>query len=181
MTHPLRLSFTLNFSVFRSEVLQDPDEARKLAREVFDVEAHQVVPQERIQERIVEETIDDPMPHVMEETVEGVKHCPQEREQSCTVEQAVDAPVPRTKEEPIGAVKHIRQERVERNTVEQIVAVLAKFLWRSLGARVPPPLPCGPPPCASPTFGMVSTTYRSFPDVLPFFRSFFQNVSLFLP
>ena len=77
----------------------------------------------------------------MEETVEGVKHCLQEREQSCTVEQAVDAPVPRTKEEPIGALKYIRQERVERNTVEQIVAVLAKFLWRSLGARVSPPLP----------------------------------------
>ena len=56
MTHSLRLSFTLNFSV----VLQDPDEAHKLARVAFDVEANQLVLQE--QEHIVEETIDDPMP-----------------------------------------------------------------------------------------------------------------------
>ena len=56
VTHSLRLSFTLNFSV----VLQDPDEAHKLARVAFDVEANQLVLQE--QEHIVEETIDDPMP-----------------------------------------------------------------------------------------------------------------------
>ena len=84
VAHPLRLSFTLNFSVFRSEVLQDPDEARKLARVAFEVEANQLVPKE--QEHIVEETIDDPMLYVMEETVEGVEHILQEREQSCTVE-----------------------------------------------------------------------------------------------
>ena len=72
VTHPLRLSFTLNFSVFQSDVLQDLDEARKLARVAFDVEANQLVPQE--QEHMVEETIDDPMPHVMEEIVEGAKH-----------------------------------------------------------------------------------------------------------
>ena len=30
VTHPIRLEIMLNFSVFQSEVLQDPDEARKI-------------------------------------------------------------------------------------------------------------------------------------------------------
>ena len=73
--------------------------------------------------RIVGETIDVPMPHVMEEIVEGVKHIPQGRVQQChTAEEIVDAPVPRMKEESIEAVKHILQERVQSNTVEQSVA-----------------------------------------------------------
>ena len=75
------MNFTLNFTVFRFSG-QDPQKARKLARVAFDVQAIQLVPQERIQEHTVEETIDDPMPHVMEETVEGVKHIPQERDRS---------------------------------------------------------------------------------------------------
>ena len=58
MTHPIRLDVALNFPVFPSEVLQDPDEVRKMAR---------VDLQERIQERIVEEIIDFLVPQVMEE------------------------------------------------------------------------------------------------------------------
>ena len=42
-------------------------------------EAIQLVPRERIQERIVEETMEVPVSRVMEEIVEGVKHIPQER------------------------------------------------------------------------------------------------------
>ena len=57
------------------------------------VEVIQLVPQERIQERIVEETIDVPVPHVREEIFEGVKHGPQEHVQNCTGEHAVDVPV----------------------------------------------------------------------------------------
>ena len=39
----------------------------------------QLNPQEPIQERIVEETINVPIPRLMEETMESVKHIPQER------------------------------------------------------------------------------------------------------
>ena len=35
MTHLVRLGPGLSFSVFRSEVLQDPDEARKTARVIL--------------------------------------------------------------------------------------------------------------------------------------------------
>ena len=36
VTHPIRLGLALNFSVFQYEVLQDPDEACKLARVAFE-------------------------------------------------------------------------------------------------------------------------------------------------
>ena len=83
---------------------QTEDEAKVLAHQVSghrDVIADykdQLFPsmrQDRIQERIVEETTDVPIPEVMEETVEVVKHIPQEQVQSYTVEQIVAVPVPR--------------------------------------------------------------------------------------
>ena len=46
------------------------------------LEVIQLVPQERIQERIVEEIIDVPVPEVMEKTVEVGEHIPQEVMQS---------------------------------------------------------------------------------------------------
>ena len=51
------------------------------------------MPQERIQERIVEEIIDVPVPEVMEKTVEVGKHVRQEGMQSYTVEQIVGVPI----------------------------------------------------------------------------------------
>merc|ERR1711998_798817 len=36
VTHPIRLGLALNFSVFQYEVLQNPDEACKMAREAFE-------------------------------------------------------------------------------------------------------------------------------------------------
>ena len=42
-------------SVFQYEVLQDPDEARKMARMAFD--ANNVIPQERISERTMEQIV----------------------------------------------------------------------------------------------------------------------------
>ena len=46
----------------------------------------------RIQERIIEET-DVPVPHMMEQTIEVVKHIPQEHVQNHTVKQIIDMPV----------------------------------------------------------------------------------------
>merc|ERR1711864_61777 len=36
MTHPIRLGLALNYSVFQYEVLQNPDEACKMARTAFE-------------------------------------------------------------------------------------------------------------------------------------------------
>ena len=51
----------------------------KKARVAFDVKANQVVPQEQVQERIIEETIDVVVPQVVEEPTEVVKHFPGEQ------------------------------------------------------------------------------------------------------
>ena len=48
VTQPTRLGNTLNVSVFQSEVLQDPDEAGKMAPVAFDVEAIPLMLQQRI-------------------------------------------------------------------------------------------------------------------------------------
>ena len=73
--------------------------------------------QERIQERIVEETIDVPV-QVIEETVETVKHIPQERLQIYTVEHMIDVPQIR---EGTGEVTQLTpQERTSDHVVEQI-------------------------------------------------------------
>ena len=58
-----------------------------------------MVSQEGIQERLVEEIVDVPIPQVMEKTVEVAKHIPQEPVQSYTLEQIVDMPVPRIRKE----------------------------------------------------------------------------------
>ena len=63
------------------------------------LEVIQLVPQERIQERIVEEIIDVLVPEVMEKTVEVGKHIRQEGMQSCAVEQTVGVPFPLTQKE----------------------------------------------------------------------------------
>ena len=88
-------------------------------------------------ERIVEETIDVPVPRVMGETVEAVKLIPQDKVQNCTleqivavaagemiqlllhgriseriIEQTVEAPVPQIRVHSVEAMKVILQERL---------------------------------------------------------------------
>ena len=74
----------------------------KRARVAFDVEAIPSMPQERTQERIVEETMEVLVSRVMEETVDAVKHVPQARVQRNTVERSVDVPVPQVPKEKTG-------------------------------------------------------------------------------
>ena len=62
------------------------------------------MPQEQIQERIVEET-DIPVPHVMEKTIEVAKHIAQERTSDCVVEQTVDIPVQQKLEQTVEVVR----------------------------------------------------------------------------
>ena len=54
---------------------------------------------QHLQQHIVEEIIDVPVPEVTEQTVEVAKHIPRERMQSYTVEQFIDAPVSQIRKE----------------------------------------------------------------------------------
>ena len=62
------------------------------------VEVIQLVPQERIQERIAEQVVDIPLPQIMEEMTEVVLFMPRTR-QNRTVEQIVDVSIPQIQEE----------------------------------------------------------------------------------
>ena len=76
------------------------------------------VAEERIQERIVEET-DVPVSLVMEKIIEVAKHVPQERVQNYTVEQLVDATVPRIRKETGRVIQITPQDRIPDRVVEQ--------------------------------------------------------------
>ena len=54
MTHSTRMGAVMPVSVYQSEVSQNPDEVRKVARVAFDTT--KVILQERISERIVEQS-----------------------------------------------------------------------------------------------------------------------------
>ena len=69
------------------------------------------MPQERTQERIVEETIDIAILQGIEGVVEVVKRLPQERVQSDRVEQIIDVPDSQTQEEPGQARTNVRSCR----------------------------------------------------------------------
>ena len=144
VTLSTRSSLGLKFPALWSAVLQDPDEARKVAPVAFDGD-DQVVPQERMHERTVGETV----PHMMEETLDAVMYTLQDGVQygtveqinrglfplirkeiwevtqhvpnsKCTIEQFIDVPVPQI---TVEAVKHVQHQRVQSKAVEQIVAV----------------------------------------------------------
>ena len=67
------------------------------------VEVPKIIPQERVQQRTVEQIVDVPVPQVVEEIVEVAKIIPQERVQQRTVEQVIDVPVPQIQE----VVRHV--------------------------------------------------------------------------
>ena len=71
------------------------------------VEVVQIIPQERIQQRIVEQIVDVPVPQVVEEILEVIKVIPQERVSERIVEQIVDVPVPQVMEEIVKVVRFI--------------------------------------------------------------------------
>ena len=77
------------------------------------------MPQERFQERIVEETTDVFVPQVMKE---AVKLIPQDNLQNCTVEQIVAVPVPRIPEKTGEVIQLIQQESISDRVVEHIIA-----------------------------------------------------------
>ena len=57
------------------------------------LETIRIIPQERVQQRTVEQVIDVRVPQVVEQVVEVVKIIPQERIQQRTVEQIQEIPV----------------------------------------------------------------------------------------
>ena len=83
--------------------MQDPDKALKVTRVTFDVATSdtkiQLVPQERIQVRIIEEILEVPVSQVTEEAGRVVKHVSQESVHFNTAE-------------PVDVVNVIPQERV---------------------------------------------------------------------
>ena len=77
----------LNFSVFQHEVLQDADEACKMAHMVFD--ASKVIPLERSAERIEEQIVKVPVPQITHGIAELLKLIQQLRIQRRTVDEMV--------------------------------------------------------------------------------------------
>ena len=110
--------------VLASQTVQKTEEVPQVQflDRVLDVH---VVPQRRvpIQERTVEETIDIPVPHVMEKTLEVVRHISQEKVHSYTLEQTVDVPVPQIRKETGHVIQLIPHERTSHHVIEQTVAV----------------------------------------------------------
>ena len=99
--------------------------------------AHTVL-QEGIQERVVGETMDVPIPQVMEKTIEVTKAIPRKRLQQRTanadkpgvrvqvfkgeraVEQILDVPVPEMEAQLLEVPKIIHQDRILQRTVKQV-------------------------------------------------------------
>ena len=135
-TRPTRLSLMLHFSVCQSEVLQDPDEARKMARVAFDLEAIPWRPQERIQERIVEEIVGVLVSQVVEGIFEVVKLIPDKQVQNGKVEQIVDVPAPQVQGKLGEEIQRILQERISDRVAEQLVAMPVPWIRGEIGEVV---------------------------------------------
>ena len=99
-----------------------------------DVEVMKVVPQERLQQRRVEQmsgqTADEPVPHTVEEIDEVVKFVPQERVQQHVAGQVVDVLVRQITDETIGVMKVVRPESVCDRIEERRWMLPYLMLWR---------------------------------------------------
>ena len=145
VSHPVRLATALDFSAFRSEVFQNPDEASQMACVAF--EDASTSPVDQIAQKTIEiprlrrigNVIDIPVvqvehvpqPHVAEKTfeitqldvVEKIVETPeiitghgiQDRIQQRTVAQIVDVPVQQFAEEQAQAFKVFSQNRVQQS------------------------------------------------------------------
>ena len=79
--------------------------------------------QEGIQERIVEETIDVPVPYVMKEIIEAVEYIPQDEVQNDTVEQITHGLVPQIRKEIEEVTQLLPQELISKCIIEQFTDV----------------------------------------------------------
>ena len=90
-----------------------------------------VVPQERLQQRTVEQiseqTAHEPVPHIVEEIDEVVKCVPQERIQQHVAGKVVDVPVRQITAETIGVMKVVRPESV-CDRIEELVDVPVPYV-----------------------------------------------------
>ena len=75
------------------------------------------LPQERVQNSMLEQIVDVPVPQITDDSSPGV---PQERVQNRTPEQIVDVPVPQLMEAIVDVVPSPPQERVQSRTPERV-------------------------------------------------------------
>ena len=83
-----------------------------------------LIPQERIAECIVEQTVDAAMPQIGEPSVNIAKVIPQERLHQRTAEQIADTTMPQISEETVEVVQGIPHERVSKRIIELTVDML---------------------------------------------------------
>ena len=154
-THCISLGIVLLVSVFQSEVLQDADEARKMARVAFDTT--KVILHERVSEK------------TEEQIYEVAKESSAERVLDRNVEQVVAMPVSQIPEEVVEMIRLIQQERISEGFVKQTVDDSVHQILEPVVKVIPP----SPPVAATsrPKHGFFFSKFR----VLNFFvfRCFF--------
>ena len=85
------------------------------------VEVFELIPPERVSERIVEQAADPPLLQILKETVEVLKIIAQERISERTGGHIVEVPVPQILKETVEVLKIVPQERILERTSARIV------------------------------------------------------------
>ena len=99
------------------------------------MKAMQLVRMEQMQERIVEKSIDAPVPQVKDGSARAAKPT-QERIQQPIVEELADAPVSRTQDPIDVVIKVISLERVSEFVVEQNVGIPVPHITKEMAEVV---------------------------------------------
>ena len=128
VTHPICLGTVLNFSVFQHEVLQESDEAWKMAPVI-------VIPQEGMSERIVEQIVDVPVSRTQKQINEVFNVILPERLSEGIVELIQAAPMPQIKEK-----KTHPSSAAESYALQQGLPVCRTVHIREPSVRAPPRL-----------------------------------------